>query len=396
MSVCSSGDSAVTVTFSDTCPTCSFASKRARSPADNATGVVCAGEALQLDLHGVGADRQQVEDVVAGLVGRRAADVVRADVLDGDGHAGQDGAGGVGDAADDVGGGDLGGHAGRDQDEEQSEPDDGGTAAGSRHVRLPSRSLLGRDSRNRLHRICNRLQGSRILAGTPARRKGYDRGRVPQHLRSRQTRRRLDRDGLARPEPARASCRPPRAARCMQAVERLGYAPNAAAKNLRTLRTGKLLVTVPDISNPFFSLILQGIEDAAQREGYSVLLGDTQHDERARGALRADAEAEGGRRPDLPRPPAAEGSRRAGARRWRRAARRSSTAASSARRLGIPSVHIDNAKAASEAMDHLYRLGHRRIGIVTGPLVSPLSRDRLTRRDRAREDSSAPSATSSS
>src|SRR5258707_10047288 len=65
----------------------------------------------------------------------------------------------------------------------------------------------------------------------------------------------------------------------MQAVELLDYAPNAAAKNLRTLKTGKLLVTVPDISNPFFSLILRGIEDAAQREGYSVLLGDTQHDE---------------------------------------------------------------------------------------------------------------------
>src|SRR5256712_14071909 len=46
-------------------------------------------------------------------------------------------------------------------------------------------------------------------------------------------------------------------------------------------------------------------------------------------------------------------------------------------RLGVPSVHIDNAKAAAEAMDHLYRLGHRRIGIITGPLVSPLSRDRL-------------------
>jgi len=46
-------------------------------------------------------------------------------------------------------------------------------------------------------------------------------------------------------------------------------------------------------------------------------------------------------------------------------------------RLGIPSVHIDNATAAADAMDHLYRLGHRRIGIVTGPLVSPLSRDRL-------------------
>src|SRR5436853_493842 len=46
-------------------------------------------------------------------------------------------------------------------------------------------------------------------------------------------------------------------------------------------------------------------------------------------------------------------------------------------KLGIPSVHIDNAKAAAEAMDYLYRLGHRHIGLVTGPLVSPLSRDRL-------------------
>src|SRR5688572_30593175 len=67
--------------------------------------------------------------------------------------------------------------------------------------------------------------------------------------------------------------------RVLQAVKAMAYAPNSAAKNLRTLRTGKLLVTVPDISNPFFSLILQGIEDAAQREGHAVLFGDTQHDE---------------------------------------------------------------------------------------------------------------------
>jgi LacI family repressor for deo operon, udp, cdd, tsx, nupC, and nupG len=45
--------------------------------------------------------------------------------------------------------------------------------------------------------------------------------------------------------------------------------------------------------------------------------------------------------------------------------------------LGVPSVHIDNAKAASSAMQHLYELGHQTIGVVTGPLVSPLSRDRL-------------------
>jgi LacI family repressor for deo operon, udp, cdd, tsx, nupC, and nupG len=164
--------------------------------------------------------------------------------------------------------------------------------------------------------------------------------------------------------------------RVMAAVERLGYTPNASATNLRTLRTRKLLVTVPDISNPFFSLILQGIEDTAQRAGYSVLLGDTQHDEQReeRYALmlrRKEADGLiflGHRVPEeaaalvrtLPpgRAPIVNG-------------------CEFSPRLGIPSVHIDNATAASDAMDHLYRLGHRRIGIVTGPLVSPLSRDRL-------------------
>src|SRR3989449_5697312 len=69
----------------------------------------------------------------------------------------------------------------------------------------------------------------------------------------------------------------------MKAVELLGYVPNSTAKNLRTLRSGKLLVTVPDISNPFFSLILQGIEETALHAGYSVLVGDTQHDVKREG-----------------------------------------------------------------------------------------------------------------
>ena len=164
--------------------------------------------------------------------------------------------------------------------------------------------------------------------------------------------------------------------RVLQAVERLGYAPNAAAKNLRTLRTAKLLVTVPDISNPFFSLILQGIEDAAQRAGYSVLVGDTQHDptrEEGYALMLKRKEADGliflGHR--LPRPAADL------VREMAPACAPVVNGCEFNPRLGIPSVHIDNALAASEAMDHLYRLRHRRIGIVTGPLVSPLSRDRL-------------------
>jgi LacI family transcriptional regulator, repressor for deo operon, udp, cdd, tsx, nupC, and nupG len=164
--------------------------------------------------------------------------------------------------------------------------------------------------------------------------------------------------------------------RVLQAVERLGYEPNASAKHLRTLRTGKLLVTVPDISNPFFALILQGIEETAARAGYAVLVGDTQHDDKredryasmlkrkeADGLIflghRLAKEAAGLVRASAPRcAPVVNGCEFSPA-------------------LGVPSVHIDNATAAAEAMDHLYRLGHRRIGIVTGPLVSPLSVDRL-------------------
>jgi LacI family repressor for deo operon, udp, cdd, tsx, nupC, and nupG len=165
--------------------------------------------------------------------------------------------------------------------------------------------------------------------------------------------------------------------RVMQAVELLSYAPNSAAKNLRTLRSGKLLVTVPNIANPFFSLILQGIEDAAHHDGYAVLLGDTQHnakrEERYAQMLRKK-EADGliflGHR--LPKEAASL---------VRAAAPRCAPVVNGCEfspRLGVPSVHIDNAKAAYEAMDHLYGLGHRRIAVITGPLVSPLSRDRLS------------------
>jgi LacI family repressor for deo operon, udp, cdd, tsx, nupC, and nupG len=45
--------------------------------------------------------------------------------------------------------------------------------------------------------------------------------------------------------------------------------------------------------------------------------------------------------------------------------------------LAVSSVHIDNAAAGSDATEHLIGLGHRRIGVVTGPLLSPISRDRL-------------------
>ena len=169
----------------------------------------------------------------------------------------------------------------------------------------------------------------------------------------------------------------------LAAVERLGYAPNATAKNLRMLRTRRLLVTVPDISRPLFSLILQGIEERANGEGYAVLLGDTQYDqgreERYAQMLQAK-EADGliflGRK-------LSKGVERLVKSNSGRAP--VVNALGFVPRLSIPSVQIDNKAAAMEAMDHLYRLGHRHIGLVTGPALSYVSDQRLRgARERAR------------
>ena len=173
----------------------------------------------------------------------------------------------------------------------------------------------------------------------------------------------------------------------LSAVERLGYAPNATAKNLRMLRTRRLLVTVPDISRPLFSLILQGIEETANGAGYAVLLGDTQYDqgreERYAQMLQAK-EADGliflGRKLSKGVESIVQtsnGGRCAPV----------VNALGFVPQLGIPSVQIDNHAAAIEAMDHLYRLGHRHIGLVTGPALSYVSDQRLRgARERAKKE----------
>lgn len=177
----------------------------------------------------------------------------------------------------------------------------------------------------------------------------------------------LSRPGVVSPETRR---------RVLATVQEMGYAPNSVARNLRTRKSDKILVTVPDISNPFFSLIIQGIEGAAQRAGYTVLLGNTQHDEHheeryARMLKRKEADGLIFLGHRIPKPAAELVAEMAP----RCAPVVHGCEYSPA--LGVASVHIDNGAAAADAMDHLYTLGHRCIGVVTGPLVSPLSRDRL-------------------
>ncbi len=58
----------------------------------------------------------------------------------------------------------------------------------------------------------------------------------------------------------------------------LQYHPSFAARSLKTNRSQALGVIVSHIDDPFFSEILQGIDDVAQASGYSLFIAASQHD----------------------------------------------------------------------------------------------------------------------
>lgn len=59
------------------------------------------------------------------------------------------------------------------------------------------------------------------------------------------------------------------------AVEKLDFHPNAIARTLKTNNTNIIGFLVSDISNPFFTTILKGVEDVMQPSGYNVISGST-------------------------------------------------------------------------------------------------------------------------
>ena len=160
------------------------------------------------------------------------------------------------------------------------------------------------------------------------------------------------------------------------AVRDLDYKPNALASSLRRLKTENIIVVVPDIHNPFFSGVVQGIEHIAHKHGHKVLLGESQNNQQrldTYAAMLVRKEADGlillgallpsiveravaaGVTPPVPIVMACEYF--AG--------------------LQAPNVRIDNVAAAAAATDHLLQLGHRRIAMITGPSSNPLVKDRL-------------------
>lgn len=166
----------------------------------------------------------------------------------------------------------------------------------------------------------------------------------------------------------------------MKAIEQTNYRPNMLARNFRSTRSYTIVVLVPEISNPFFSLVIKSIEIRAQQKGYSVLLGDTQ-DDKAREIKYVDlvkthladgiiqlrphtAEYPVHENPDFPYINLCGTENTPG-----------------------KCIRIDNIAATKGMVNYLLGLGHKRIGMITGLKGNPHTVDRLRGYREALEES---------
>jgi LacI family transcriptional regulator len=67
--------------------------------------------------------------------------------------------------------------------------------------------------------------------------------------------------------------------RVQGAVEQLDYVLNGSARNLRTGRSSFVGLVVLDVTNPFFTEVARGTEDAANESGYAIVLCNSDNSE---------------------------------------------------------------------------------------------------------------------
>ena len=60
--------------------------------------------------------------------------------------------------------------------------------------------------------------------------------------------------------------------RVQQAIEAIGFRPHAGARGLRLGRTHIIGMVVQAVANPFFVEVMQGVEDEALKNGYEIMV----------------------------------------------------------------------------------------------------------------------------
>src|SRR3989442_4939948 len=66
--------------------------------------------------------------------------------------------------------------------------------------------------------------------------------------------------------------------RVQKSIAALGYERNSLAQGLKKHTSQTIGLIISDITNPFFTSVVRGVEDVANARGYSLILGNTDED----------------------------------------------------------------------------------------------------------------------
>ncbi len=168
--------------------------------------------------------------------------------------------------------------------------------------------------------------------------------------------------------------------RVEDAARALNYVTNSAARALVTGRSELVGAIVHDITDPFFSVVVRGLQDAAVADGLVVLVGN---DDRDAGKLESYLTMLLSQKPTgvvliggQLREPAATLPVALAVQRLREQG--VPVVAVGRYELDIPHVAVDDVAGADTAVTHLVELGHRHIAFLGGPLNSTTVQDRYT------------------
>jgi len=160
----------------------------------------------------------------------------------------------------------------------------------------------------------------------------------------------------------------------LAAARKLKYHPDQVARSLATGRTNVIGLVVADIENPFFAEMARGIADAAAAHGLTIVLANTDEDERKQGE--AIGALRGMRVNGLIIAPVSS---------------QYQEDLAALHELGFPTVLVDrkvegvdldsvlvrNTEGAEEVVAHLVGLGHKRIGVVSDNPAITTNAERL-------------------
>ena len=182
-----------------------------------------------------------------------------------------------------------------------------------------------------------------------------------------------------------AKVREPLRQRVLNAIKTLGYEPNELSRGLRLNRTNIVGMIIPDITNPFFPGVVRGVEDVAYKDSYRLVLCNTDNDPNKEATYLGQLKSF---LPSgiliIPSP----------------------NSTISANISGPPVVCVDrrpegwtgdfvtvaNRDGAGKAARHFIEMGHRRIGVISGPSRLANAVERLRGFRQALDDAGVPIA----